>query len=215
MSELIDPRPLFTVVMGCNGVGKSTWKRGNYDRLPDNYIDQDSLAGGLGDWNSTAIREKTRRLVDDEIEGFFRDRLDFGMESTYSGRPGPAMVARARDEGYRIEGIYLGTQNPEINIARIEWRVLASTGHEVNPSRIPTRWKFSLSNLRKTAASFDLLEIFDNSTEDAEFRRPMLNLQVELERGRVTQRADPLAGWCADWLRSLEQRQETLRRLGR
>ncbi|MDE0125825.1 MAG: hypothetical protein OXN97_14725 [Bryobacterales bacterium] len=35
MSELIDPRPVFTIVMGCSGIGKSAWKRANYDVLPD------------------------------------------------------------------------------------------------------------------------------------------------------------------------------------
>ena len=48
MSELLDPRPVFTIMMGCNGVGKSAWKRKIYDLLPARYYDQDSVAGGLG-----------------------------------------------------------------------------------------------------------------------------------------------------------------------
>ncbi len=45
MADQLDNRPVFTVVMGCNGVEKSAWKRGNYDLLPDRYYDQDSIAG--------------------------------------------------------------------------------------------------------------------------------------------------------------------------
>ena len=52
MSELIGPRPVFTIVMGCNGVGKSAWKPKHYDLLSTRYFDQDSIAGGIGDWNS-------------------------------------------------------------------------------------------------------------------------------------------------------------------
>ena len=52
MADQLDSRPVFIIVMGCNGTGKSAWKRGNYDRLPDRFLDQDSIAGGIGDWNS-------------------------------------------------------------------------------------------------------------------------------------------------------------------
>ena len=38
-------------------------------------------------------------------------------------------------------------------------------GHRVNPELIPTRWRYSLSNLRKTVAWFDELTIYDNSAE--------------------------------------------------
>jgi len=59
MSDQPDSRPVFTIVMGCNGVGKSAWKRHNYDQLPDHYFDQDSIAGGIGDWNSETPRHGT------------------------------------------------------------------------------------------------------------------------------------------------------------
>ena len=49
MSEPLDPRPVFTMVMGCNGAGKSARKRENCDLPPVRYHDQDSVAGGLGD----------------------------------------------------------------------------------------------------------------------------------------------------------------------
>ena len=39
---------VFTIVIGCNGARKSAWKRANYDRLPRQYFDQDSIAGSIG-----------------------------------------------------------------------------------------------------------------------------------------------------------------------
>lgn len=212
MSELLDPRPVFTIVMGCNGVGKSAWKRKNYDLLPARYYDQDSVAGGLGDWNSPETRERTRRHVDEEIEESIRERLDFGMESTYSGLPGREMVKRVIGAGYRVEGRFFGTTDPAINIERIEHRVLVGTGHEVDRNRIPTRWKYALSNLRRTAERFDLLRIFDNSEHDA-LRLAIPVEQCRLQRGRVTWRAPAPLEWCSEWLRRLAQRQDSLRRL--
>ena len=62
MGDQLDNRPVFTIVMGCNGSGKSAWKRENYDRLPDRYFDQDSIAGGIGDWDSESARARTRAV---------------------------------------------------------------------------------------------------------------------------------------------------------
>ena len=120
MSELIDPRPVFTIVMGWNGVGKSAWKRKKYDLLPTRYFDQDSIAGGIGDWNSPDARARTRVCVDAQTAEAIGQRLDFGTESTDSGQPGPAIVERVIEAGYRVEGVYFGANDPQINVDRIE-----------------------------------------------------------------------------------------------
>ena len=204
MADQLDNRPVFTIVMGCNGAGKSAWKRENWDRLPNPYFDQDSIAGGVGDWNSETSRERTRAIVDAEVAKTMAAREDFGIESTYSGSPGRAMVERVREAGYRVEGVYLGTASPAINAERVEHRVAANTGHWTDVKRLPQRHGFSLSNLRKTAEQFDELEIFDNSghTQD---RRPRPVPQLRLEKGIVKWRADPLEDWCAAWLERFER----------
>lgn len=204
MGDQLDNRPVFTIVMGCNGAGKSAWKRENWDRLPNPYFDQDSIAGGVGDWNSEASRERTRAFVDTEIAKTMAAREDFGIESTYSGSPGREMVELVRKAGYRVEGVYLGTASPTINTERVEHRVAANTGHWIDVKRLPQRHGFSLSNLRKTAEQFDELEIFDNSAH-AEDRRPRPIPQLRLEKGIVKWQADPLEDWCAVWLERFER----------
>ena len=214
MSELIGPRPVFTMVMGCSGVGKTMWKRANYDVLPDRYFDWNSFAGGIGGWNSPEVRARARMHVDGWIAESIEERLNFGTESTCPGSPGPSLVDRTIQAGYRVEGIYLGTEDPSINVERIRHRVFARTGHEVDPSRIPGRWKHSLSNLRRTAEKFDLLRIFDNSEHD-ELRRPCLVEQCRLVRGDVVWRTEAPAAWCAEWMRRLSQSREELARRAR
>ena len=209
MSEPIDPRPVFTIVMGCDGAGKTAWRRENYDLLPDRYFDRDSFAGGIGDWNSSEARERARAYVESQIAESIEKRLDFGAESAYSGPPGQALVERAGGAGYRVEGIYLGTSDPSINVERIRYRVRKHAGHAVDAERIPARWRRSLSNLRTTAERFDQLRIFDNSRHDEE-REPRLAEQCRLERGRVVWQADAPEPWCAAWAARLAQRQETL-----
>ena len=204
MADQLDDRPVFTIVMGCNGAGKSAWKRENYERLPRRYFDQDSIAGGIGDWNSEEARARTREYVDKAVAEAIADRVDFGVESTYSGRPGPRMVERALRAGYRIEGVYIGTDSADINRERIEHRVRTKTGHRVDVVRLPERYRWSLSNLRKTAEQFDELEIVDNSAHD-KGRRPWPVEQVRLEKGTVTERAEELRPWCTTWLARLDE----------
>ena len=63
MAEIIDSRPIFVLVMGCNGCGKSAWKRSNYDSLPEIYFDQDAVAGGIGDWDKADARTRAQEYV--------------------------------------------------------------------------------------------------------------------------------------------------------
>ncbi len=211
VSELIDPRPVFTIVMGCDGVGKTAWKRKNYHLLPMRSFDEDSFAGGIGDWNSQEARDRTRVYVDAQFAEAIEQRLDFGTESTYSGTPGPPTVERVIEGGYRVEGVYFGTNDPQINVNRIEERVLAGTGRRVDPQRVPDRWKDSLSNLRHTAERFDLLRLLDNSEHD-DFCLPRPVEQCRMERGEVCWQIPRPAPWCASWLQGLAHRMDELHR---
>ena len=211
MSDQLDNRPVFTILMGCNGAGKSAWKRLNYDRLPERFIEQDAVAGGFGDWNNEENRKRTRVKVDAEIEECFTQRLDWGIESTFSGLPGPQMMDRAIDQGYRVEGIYIGTNDPSINIKRIEYRVTVGTGHEVDADRIAPRYSYSLSNLRKYFDRFDQLELFDNSEEDDLLYMPQLALQCIVLEKKIELRVeqDQLAPWCGNLITRIEQARST------
>ena len=186
MSAQIDRRPTFTLVMGCNGAGKSAWKRMNFDRLPDRYFDQDSIAAGIGGWDNEDARKRTQRYLYTEINVSFNERLDFGIETTFSGIPGPQWLHRAKAEGYRVEGLYIGTESPDINKARVHHRVVTANGHYVDPDRIPTRHAFSLSNLRKNFYQFDRLKVTDNSDHQEDYL-PQLCKQFTAECGEIVE----------------------------
>ena len=73
--------------------------------------------------------------------------------------------------------MYIGTDSPEINVKRVDHRVKTNIGHRADRERVPERYGFSLSNLRKTAELFDALEVVDNSEHDEE-RRPFPRDQI-------------------------------------
>lgn len=214
MADQLDNRPVFTIVMGCNGAGKSAWKRANQDRLPERYFDKDSIADGIGGWDTADARERTDAYVNAEIDKALDERRNFGIESTYSGRPGRALVERALEAGYRLEGVYIGTQTPDINNERIRRRVEQQTGHWIDPRQVPDRYRHSLHNLRQTAHRFDELTIVDNSTE---FARgvPEPKTELVLEKGRPVYEAGNPNAWVTDWRRRFDQTRESRERTER
>ena len=114
------------------------------------------------------------------------------------------MVQRVKEQGYRVEGVYIGAASPEINIERIRQRVAVHAGHCVDPQRIPERFRYSLSNLRRTAEQFDDLLIMDNSAHnDRGSTKPVE--QCRLEEGELMWQRDEMAPWCNEWLQRFTQ----------
>ena len=191
MTDLADDRPVLTLVMGCDGAGKTAWRDWNREQLPGHYFDVDILAGGIGDRNSRETRGRALEYVNAEIDKVITARLDFGTETSYAGDRGPDTVRQMLEHGYRIDGIYIGTETPEINIERVAHRVRSLTGHHVDAERIRERHPLSLQNLRKDAAKFDRLVVLDNSVHH-EDRRPRPTTQCILdEKGQAQEEDEP------------------------
>ena len=195
-------QPTFTVIMGCNGSGKTTWKRANYARLPARHYDLDAVAGGIGDWNNRETQRRALEVAHAEIDRAIAGGQNFGTETTYAGRRGPEMVQQLHEQGYRIEGIYIGTETPDINIERVAHRVRTLTGHDIDPERVRERHRRSLENLQRDAAAFDQLVLLDNSTH-YEDRRPRPTTQGTLANGQLQEDDKPDATWCRVWVERL------------
>ena len=129
------------------------------------------------------------------------------MKVPYSGRPGVELLERAVANQYQVEGCYIGTGSPDINIERIHRRVVRRRGHYIDPARIPNRWNWSLSNLRKHFEMFDFLEALDNSIKyKDELLKPIV--QFRAEKGKIIFLNDQLEDWSKDFLRRLDVARE-------
>ena len=107
--------PKLTIVVGANGAGKSTWSERHREELPTDFYNADSIARGLGDWNSARKQREARELVDRAIEEQLATRGDFGFESTYSSRSRPSIVRRSKAFGYEVSAVFVGTSAPAIS----------------------------------------------------------------------------------------------------
>lgn len=180
-------RPLLTVVIGANGSGKTTWTRRGREFLPKPFYNADSIAEGLGDPDNPELQRQARRIVDEAIENDLASRHSFGFESTYSGQSRPRIVVRAKELGYFTHAVFLGTDRPTINIARVRRRV-EEGGHNIPEDEIVRRWHASWTNLLDTWNSFEKITLVDNSASAA---------RVVLDKDGVDVRiADSLPRWA-------------------
>ena len=155
--------PELTIVIGCNGAGKSTWCENHADALPADFYNPDRVAKGMGNRNSRSKQRAAGKVVRRLIHGHLQRKESFGFEATYAGRSTPRIVERASKLGYEGHAVFIGTKNPAINIERVAACVRNETGHNVATSDIRRRWRTAQENLARTADTINQIEVLDNS----------------------------------------------------
>lgn len=157
--------PVFSLIAGANGAGKSTLTSGNPETFsPFPLLDPDKVSRPLSAAAATspiAAGREVLRLA----EAYLRRRESFTVETTLSGKNYLDMMLRARTLGFEIVLVYIGTEDVEINLLRIEKRVLAG-GHDVPEADVRRRYLRSLENLPVAVRRADHTLLFDNSTDD-------------------------------------------------
>lgn len=100
----------------------------------------------------------------------------------------------AIENGYKVYLYFIATEDPEINISRVNVRV-AQNGHNVEPEIIKKRYFKSLNNLKAAVKQTNRAYIFDNTYERA-------NLVAEITNGTdvVLNTAIETPNWVAEYL---------------
>lgn len=127
-----------------------------------------------------------QQLLDQEIS--------FTYETVMSHSGKISFLRTAQEKGFRVYLYYIATEDPEINISRVNVRV-ALAGHAVAAEVIRNRYYKSLSNLRDAVKQSTRAYIFDNSQKQA-------NLIAEITQGTdvVLNKATDLPYWVAKYL---------------
>lgn len=87
---------------------------------------------------------------------------DFTFETVLSSKYKLDILMKAKEEGYFIKCIFVLTASPELNIARVEARVV-SGGHNVDNDKIVKRYYKSVDNISLLMQVCDILHIYDNT----------------------------------------------------
>ncbi len=122
------------------------------------------------------------------------NNISFTYETVMSHENKIQFFKQAQEQGFRLYLYYIATEDPEINIRRVNVRV-AQNGHYVNPEVIKNRYYKSLNNLKAAVRQSNRAYIFDNTHTKA-------SLVAEITNGIdvVLNTATEIPNWVAEYL---------------
>ena len=149
--------PEVIVFAGPNGSGKSTITR--MAKTVGEYINADDIKKTIlcSDLEAAIKAEELR-------EKMLLEEKDFTFETVLSTDRNLNLLKRAKDNGYFIRGIYVLTNNPGVNVARVNARE-ALGGHGVPEDKIRSRYSKALALIPQLVEVCDILHVYDNTNE--------------------------------------------------
>lgn len=157
--------PNVHIIAGPNGAGKTTFAAEFLPKYAEcsEFVNADMLAQGLSPFAPEGAAIQAGRLMLDRIERLASKRIDFGFETTLSGRMFQGLISRLKDQGYSIHLYFLWLPSVELAIQRVAERV-KSGGHNVPEKTVRRRFKAGLENFIKVySLQVDEWILFDNS----------------------------------------------------
>lgn len=102
-----------------------------------------------------------------DLAEFIRQQLllndiSFTYETVMSHESKLAFLQQAKNKGFRVYLYYVATEDPEINISRVNVRV-AQDGHYVDPKVVKDRYYRSLQQLKSAVKLSNRAYVWDNS----------------------------------------------------
>ena len=172
------------MIAGPNGSGKTTltrWLSASGLDLGE-YINADDIALGLsGDPQSVSL--EAQRLADAARRDCLDRRVSFSFETVMSHPSKVEFLLEAKALGYYVMLFFVGTEDPRVNVARVEMRV-AMGGHSVPMDRILLRYDRTMNLLPDAILASNRTVLFDNSRRHldggADFRSLIEIEQVEI-----------------------------------
>jgi predicted ABC-type ATPase len=166
--------PVLTIFAGPNGSGKSTLTRRIFADGHDlgRYINADDIAVEM----DIAARDSGRHVEREQIEqdAFWEarrrrqinvdDGVSFAFETVFSHTSTIDLIRLAKARGFIVRLFFVTTENPMLNVARVQKRVV-SGGHDVPTEKIIARYLRAMKNLPLACEYVDDATLFDNSSE--------------------------------------------------
>lgn len=167
------------LIVGPDGVGKTTFARARILEVSGSprFVNLDLIAQGLSPLAPDQQRIRAARVALNMMRDFITDGVTFAVQTTLAGQGHKALIAQAKDAGYRVHLLCFFVDSPEECLRRIARRVIEG-GHDVPETDVRRRFARSLANVHDYALRCDLWRIFD--TQEA---APAL--RAEGEAGRV------------------------------
>jgi predicted ABC-type ATPase len=153
------------IIAGPNGSGKTTFAREflpAYAKCP-HFVNADLIAQGLSPFAPQLSALKAGKLVLEQIHELAKKNVDFGFETTLSGKTYLNYLLFLKKQGYHLHVFYLWIPNTQLAVVRIKERV-AEGGHHVPTIDVKRRFERSISNFFNVYGPvLDSWMLFNNS----------------------------------------------------
>ena len=197
--------PRLRIFAGPNGSGKSTIKSVIKKELLGIYINPDESvllknANMQDDIMWLKFNDNKLSFSDVEINSYYASvcadflrkklcelRKSFTFETVMSSPDKIELLKLAKKLGYKVYLYFVSTNDPLINISRVNNRVKQG-GHDVPKDKIISRYYRTLENLKEAVKYTDRAYIFDNSTYKYTWICEITNAtEVELKQNNIPQ----------------------------
>ena len=185
--------PDLTIIVGCNGAGKSTFAS---SFLPEGMTSFDYDKLFLENYNSlpnSELREKfaknqTTKDFESSIYQALLNKTAFCYETNFDSHP-LYWAQKFKETGYQINLIFFCLDNQEIARHRIQVRT-EFKGHFVDNKTIDLKWKAGYKNVNMHFRFFDNILFVDNSKQNEIYT----NL-LQIEKGEIVLMIEKIPGY--------------------
>jgi len=179
-------KPVLVIFAGPNGSGKSSITNVylGQENIPSLYINADEITRQkVRQMGFDSIDEAQLKIINieaaNEADLLRKEAIKAGKSfSTETVMSTPAkidLMREAKANGFLVHLVYILTQDPLININRVEDRVFKG-GHSVPPSKVTERYEKALKLLPEAIHVADTATVYNNS-----FEKPVIILEKILE----------------------------------
>lgn len=158
--------PTIYVLAGPNGAGKTTFAS---RFLPESvrcreFLNADLIAKGLSPFAPETQNFRAARLLLERVRELSEQRVDFGIETTLSGRTYFKLLTDLKKLGYRVELFFLWIPDAQMAVDRVALRVRQG-GHNIPTDDIRRRYSAGIRNLVTIYLSLlDVWHLYDSSS---------------------------------------------------
>lgn len=149
----------------------------------------------FGDWNDRSSILQAAKQAEDLRYTALSNQQSLVFETVFSSPEKIVFLRKAKQAGYFIRVIFVCTESPTINAARVAQRVMEG-GHDVPIPKIISRYGKSIQNARHSFAIADQVYLYDNSRDG---EKPRLIARIS-EGVKLNIIDESIPSWCAAFI---------------
>ena len=158
-------KPKYTIFAGVNGAGKTSLSQilRKYENLGER-INVDEIVASEGSWQDSLLQLSATRRAMSMITDCLERKATFNQETTLASPTLLRQIKKAREAGYVIVLYYVGVENLQTAVRRVETRV-SKGGHGIDPKLIEQRFEKLPETLHNVMPLVDAAFFYDNTTK--------------------------------------------------